>query len=182
MEQETLIRPSQKAFLLRNYAWAVVAVPLLLIAGLYLLLTASGPDFLLPIGSIPVMQVVLGLWALAVIFAAIALIHTRLHQRVYLALRSEELVYESGILNHHTVTVPLHMITDSQVTRMWFDRLIGVSTLKVNTSGGAGYEITAVDFPYEEIARMHAELLKLINKLPNSLSDDLARGKAPAKK
>ncbi len=184
---ETLIRPSPKAFLLRNYAWAAAAVPLLLLAGLYILFGSSGPDIILPLGSLPVMQVVLGLWSLAVIIAGFALIHTHLHQRVYLALRNEELVYESGILNHHIITVPLHMITDSQVTRMWFDRVIGVSTLKVNTSGGAGYEITAVDFPAEEIARMHSELLKLVNKLPNSLSDDLARGPAkpsggPAKK
>ena len=176
MDQETLIRPSQKAFLVRHYAWAVAGVPLLLVAGLYILLTAGGPDILLPIGSIPVLQVVLGLWSIAVICAAIALIHTRLHQRVYLALRSEEMVYEYGIFNHHTVTVPLHMITDSQITSEWLDRILGVSTLRINTSGGAGYEITAEDFPAAEIARMHSDLLKLINELPTSLPDNLAKG------
>lgn len=173
--QEILVRPSPKAFLLRRYAWAVALSLLLLLAGLYILFGSSGPDILLPLGSLPVMQVVLGMWSAAVILISIALIHTRLHQRTYLALRSEELVYEFGIINHHTTTVPLHMITDSQVTRLWFDRLIGVSTLRVNTSGGAGYEITAEDFPAADIARIHAELLKLINKLPTSLPDELSK-------
>ena len=182
MEQEILIRPSPKAFIIHRYLWSLVIALLLLLAGLYILFTSASPDFILPIGgSLPVIQIVLGLWSLAVIITGFAFIHTHLHQRAYLALRSEELVYEYGIINHHKITVPLHMVTDSQITRLWFDRLVGSATLQVDTSGGSGYEITAYEFGAADVERLYNELMKLINELPNSLPDDLAKDSGPAK-
>lgn len=175
MEQETLVRPSPKAFILRHYAWAVALSLLLLLSGLYVLFGSSGPDILLPLGSIPVMQVVLGLWSVAVILMGIALIHTHLHQRVYLALRNEELVHEFGIFNRHHVTVPLNRITDSLIYASWFDRILGVATLKVNTAGGKEFEIIATDFPNQGVKLIHAELNKLLRKMPDSLPDELAK-------
>ena len=183
-DPKIFIRPSPQVFFIRQYGMAALAALILVIGGLYLLLTASGPDFQFLSGSIPVMQVVIGLWAVAVILVSIGLIHTKMHQRVYLALMEEELVYEFGIFNHHTITVPFHMITDSQISNSWTDRLLHVSTLQVNTSGGPGYEILAVDFPASEIIRLHTELLKLVNELPTSLPDNLAKegGSPNAKK
>jgi len=157
------VHPNALAFFLKHYGYAVVAVVLLLPAGFFVLTETR------------VLEYALAVWALAVIILSTALIHTHLHQRVYLALTGEELVYEAGIFNHNHVTVPLNKITDTAIYQSWFDKLLGVATLRANTAGGAGYEVIAEDFPMDSIKMIHIELNKLLRHMPDSLPDELAK-------
>ena len=157
------IHPNPMAFFLKHYGYAVLVAILLLPAGFFVLTETRTIEY------------ALGVWAIAVILLATALIHTHLHQRTYIALTEEELVYESGIFNHNHVTVPLNKITDTAIYQSWFDKLLGVATLRANTAGGAGYEVIALDFPMDSIKLIHIELNKLLRAMPDSLPDNLAK-------
>ena len=156
------IHPRAPPFFLKHYGWAAAIAVLLLPAGWFVL------------SETRVMEYALGMWALAALIFSIALIHTRLHQRVYLALSEEEIVYESGILSRTKAVVPLHNVTDTSVYASWFDRLLGCATLSVNTAGGKDFEIVAKDFPCKDLDAIHGQLMKLVRRTPSSLPDTLA--------
>ncbi|VVB56866.1 Bacterial PH domain protein [uncultured archaeon] len=157
------IRPQPLSFFIKHYVWAAAAALLLIPGGLLVLMQTQ------------VLEFALAAWAVAVILLSAALIHTHLHQRAYLTLAGEELIYEFGILDHHRVAAPINKITDVGLDASWFERLIGACTLKVNTAGGTGYEILAEDFPRREVDVLYAELMRLMRKTPGSLPDELAK-------
>lgn len=157
------IRPHVQSFLLKHYGWPLLAALLLLPAG-YVVLAET-----------QVMEFALGLWAVAALTASVAGIHAHLYRRVYVAITREEVVHEHGILNHHKSVVPLNKITDTSVFASWFDRLLGVATLHVNTAGGKDFEIVAQDFSRKDVDALNNELTRLMRAMPDSLPDNMAK-------
>jgi len=154
----SVIHPDRRAFFIKHYALVGLVSLLLLPLGVWVLLEMRSLEW------------ALGAWALAVVLVSICLIHTHLHVRnVLLYQSSEEVVFETGILEHHKRVVPLHMITDSSVYRSFLDKMLGVATLRINTSGGSAYEIIAEDFPIGQVERIHQEIHLRMRRLPGSM-------------
>jgi uncharacterized membrane protein YdbT with pleckstrin-like domain len=164
MSEKFMIRPSEIGFFLRHYLWAGALSIILIPAGLIVLNETQALEW------------ALGIWTVAAIIISTALIHTYLNRRTaYIALSGEELVYEFGILSHNRIVAPINKITDVALEASWFERIIGVCTLKANTAGGSGYEIIAQDFAKKDVDKIYSELLHLIRKTPGSLPDELAK-------
>ncbi len=156
------IHPHALTFFIKRYAWPSVIALLLLPAG-YLVLAQT-----------QVMAFALAVWAVAAIILSVALIHTHLHQRVYLSISGEEIIYETSIFSQNKVVVPLNKITDTAVTASWFDRILGSATLHINTAGGKEFEIVAEDFSKSGVDKVSAMLTSLMRQMPGSLPDNLA--------
>jgi len=152
------IKPSLHGFYVRNYWLATIIAALLIFAGGY---------FLVFSGNV--------MWGLAsggagVLLVAVGIAHSSLNRKfTSLYLSEEELVYEEGVLSHHKRMVPIHMITDSTVQRSFFERILGIADLHVNTSGTGETEIIANDFSYAEIEKLHKEIYRLIRDTPASM-------------
>lgn len=120
-------------------------------------------------------MVALPLWIIGAAIIAFSVGHTVLHcNATMIYLTKEELVSETGIVEHHKVRVPIHMITDVKLHRDFVDKLIGTATIHVNTSGGKGYEIFG-HFEYPDLDELYNEVFALIRKTPASLPDKDAK-------
>lgn len=155
------IRPHLLGYFIRHYTVSSIGALLLILA-----------SFAAPfvIKDLPLLAVALFFVGIGIL--AISVAHTILfRQTTSLTLKEEEICYEEGILSHELITAPVHMVTDSTITRSFFDKIIGAATLGINTSGSPAKEIMAENFNYNDVKKMHDEMYKLINELPNSLRE-----------
>jgi len=138
------IKPSVLGFYVRHYLYATLFSLILVVAGIYM--------FTL-IREITISVAMIGL---AILIVAIGIIHSKVHAgSTYLEIDDKQLIFDTGILSHYRTIAPLAKITDSAMKRTFFERMIGVADLTVNTSGDSEPEITANDFEYAEVSKMH---------------------------
>ncbi|PIT84500.1 hypothetical protein COU37_03160 [Candidatus Micrarchaeota archaeon CG10_big_fil_rev_8_21_14_0_10_45_29] len=160
------IKPSLHGFYVRNYWVSTIIAVALILAGGYFLVFAGN------------MAWGLGAIGVGILLVVIGIAHSALNRKyTSLYLSEEELVYEEGVLSHHKRMAPIHMITDSTVKRSFFERILGIADLQVNTSGTSEIEIIANDFSYSEIDRMHKEIYRLIRGTPASMKKGYAEKK-----
>lgn len=81
-----------------------------------------------------------------------------------LIVDEEKVIYEYGILHHSVNTIPLKNITDFSLKRSFIQRLFNIATLSINTAGGQGFEINALDFNYPEVFRISSLLNSKIHR------------------
>ncbi len=159
------IRPNRLRFFIRNYLAAALFAALLFAVGF------AGASGAVPLDA----GAALGLWIAGTALILIGVAHSVLNYNttcIYLA--DEEVLYESGILSKKKISVPLHKITDTAVSRGIADKILGTAKIKINTSGSKGYEIEAT-FGNGDVGRLYAEIYRLINKTPKSLHGKLAK-------
>jgi uncharacterized membrane protein YdbT with pleckstrin-like domain len=105
------------------------------------------------------------------------LVHAYANQRTTLLyINNEEVIYETGIMEHSKRVAPIHMITDSHVHRSFMERIMGIAGMRINTSGTAEFEIDIDDFNYKDINALHDRIYRLIRKAPPSLKGEETRG------
>lgn len=155
-----ILHPGPKGFFVRNYGSVALFALLLILGGIAV--PFIGLDF-----SISGL-----LWAVGLLILGVTVAHTLLHDRhTSLFLSEEELVFETGIVNHSVKRVPIHKISDTSTEQDFLDKLIGSCNLRINTPGSQGYEVEADGFNYKQIKSFTDELYKLIHVTPDSLPD-----------
>jgi uncharacterized membrane protein YdbT with pleckstrin-like domain len=154
-----IIRPSFHGFFIKHYYLSTIFSAVLIVVGIVAI-------------SDPVLGIAaLGAIGLGVFLILFGLLHAYANQKTaMLYISDEEVIFESGIISHSKRMVPLHMITDSHVHRGFIDRIIGISGMRINTSGTSGFEIDIDDFNYPDIEMMHNRIHKLIRKTPSSIN------------
>ena len=74
-------------------------------------------------------------------------------------ITSDNISSESGIFLKTIIKVPLHRISDYKIDSSLVERLIGVSNIMIDTSGGsAGYELTMHDLENKDVDIIVAKL------------------------
>ncbi len=164
------IHPDALRFFAKHYWAAAVFAAMMFIAGF-----AVATDIYAAIDH----GIAISFWIAGTIVLVSCALHAYLHcRKAVLYFSGEEIIYEIGIISHNRQTVPLHMITDTKIFRSFADKILGSAMIEINTSGGSGYEIVAEDFSNRDVERVHAELMAMVRKAPESLPDKL--GKPPA--
>jgi len=69
-------------------------------------------------------------------------------------------------LSHIKKIAPISRITDSTLKRSFFERILGIADLQINTSGTGGVEIEADDFNYVELSEINDRINYLIHRTP----------------
>jgi len=111
------------------------------------LLVAASP-LLLPVAS-------LGAAALLVLTLPFASWLIRLHSHsIRCTITQSELVFTSGMLQKTTRTIPLSNIDNISVSRTFFQHLLSIGTLNIDTPGGYGYEAVLSDFGNNDISKI----------------------------
>ncbi|MCX6768600.1 MAG: PH domain-containing protein [Candidatus Micrarchaeota archaeon] len=101
---------------------------------------------------------------LAVLVLLFSIVHSKAHEMVTsVALEDNKLVHESGIFQHKKNSLPISMVTDSMVTRNPLERVLGVCTLQVNTSGTAAYEVVCDALDFGEAEKINGLLHEMIH-------------------
>ncbi|RME79906.1 MAG: PH domain-containing protein, partial [Methanobacteriota archaeon] len=100
--------------------------------------------------------------ALGALLLFIPIIHGKLHEMTTLAYTTDDnfIVYEKGIINHEKKKINMANITDTAITSSLGERLVNVSTLKINTGGSLGYEAVIGDLDSAEAEELHDFILK----------------------
>lgn len=146
------IRPSIRGFYAKNYLFATVLSIILVFAGAYMILLTREI-------MVSALLILAGIG-----IVAIGIAHSIVNSKTtYLELDDKQIVYDSGIFSHHRITAPISMVTDSTIKRTFFERIVGIADLHVNTSGTATVEILANDFDHEEVFEIHEKLNKMIH-------------------
>ena len=146
------IRPSTHGFYAKNYLFSTLLAVILFFSGIYMAFETG--ELLISIGLV----------VLGSLLIAIGIVHSVVNTKsTVLYLEENKLVYETGILSHHKKIAPLSMITDSTIERTFFERIVGVGDLHINTSGTAGIEILANDFNFEDVEKIHKQIYEIIN-------------------
>lgn len=178
MEQQT-IRPDRRGFFITNYSWVSI-LALFGVASFLASLTGS-----LPIGAL----VWLGIFAATAIIAALGWYYTKIYCSVTsISMAEDKLVYETGIFSHRRKNIPIHMVTDTSLNRSFFQKLIGVCTLNVSTSGSSGYELAIPNLPHGPACEFHDALYGAIQRFARKnvsgykRDDEDGRGHAQAEK
>ena len=159
------VHPNRFRYFLHNYFLVALLSSALFLAG-----------FLAAFSVIPGgAMLALPCWIIAAIAAIATIGHTALHcNATVIYLTGEEIIYETGIISHQKVSVPLHMITDTKLDRELIDKLLGTATIRINTSGGKDYEIVA-NFEFDDLNELYNEIYRLIRKTPTSMPDAEAK-------
>jgi membrane protein YdbS with pleckstrin-like domain len=148
------IKPSVRGFYIKRYATMTAAAIIILFAGLFIFLN---------LGFLAIFAIAC---LLSAIMVALGILHAALHRsHTSLHILNDSLVYEHGVLSHQKTSVPLDMITDSTTRRSFLDKIIGVSTLSINTSGTGEREIIAEDFEAAGVEKMSNEIHRLIREI-----------------
>ncbi|MFA5108664.1 MAG: PH domain-containing protein [Candidatus Micrarchaeia archaeon] len=148
-----IIHPSTFGFYARNYWTATLLSIVLFAAGIFMAFQGQ-------------IEIAAALIVVAIIIVVVGIGHSVIHHKhTSLSLTESEVVYETGMLNHRKIRAPIQMITDSQIKRTFVEKLVGISDLYINTSGGAHDEIVANDFESKEVEAMHDEIYRLIRQM-----------------
>ena len=149
-----LIRPSAFGFYAKNYWTATLLSLVLFAAGIYMLFEGQA-------------EICAALAVAAAIIVVAGAAHSIIHRKnTSLCLSEEEVVYEVGGFSQNKIRAPIQMITDSTIKRTFFEKMLGISDLYINTSGGPGTEIVANDFEHLQVEAMNDEIYRLIRKRP----------------
>lgn len=106
-----------------------------------------------------------GVFGFALLMLLFSIGYSYLHRRTTsLQAIDDRLEHDTGVIKHTKQKIPIRMITDTVVERGFLDRVLGVSTIKINTSGGMGYEVTLGLVDKKEAARFHDALFGIISK------------------
>ncbi|MCX8163037.1 MAG: PH domain-containing protein [Candidatus Micrarchaeota archaeon] len=140
-------KPNLKVFFLFNY--------------FYLVLISAFSSLLVLFSALFPLSLSLGafLFFFLVFLAIFPILAAAIHSYLYykntsLVVMDEKLIYETGILQHSVVTVPLKSVTDYSLKRSFIQRFFNVATLSINTAGGVGFEIIADNFDYQTLAEI----------------------------
>lgn len=150
------LRPSIHGFYAKNYLFATLLSIIMFFAGVYMIIFS------------PEIMISIGLLLLSVFLIVVGVVHSVVNSKtsmIYIE-NDEQLVYETGILSHHKKVAAVSRITDTAIKRSFFERIIGVADLQINTAGTADVEIMANDFNYTEINELHDRLNRLIHRVP----------------
>lgn len=148
-------KPTIKGYFIKHYLLLIPLSIIFILIGLYIILT--------PIILTSILGLILIILALFLI--AGALIHCKLHcDATSIYFDEDKLVYETGIIKHYKKKIPLHMITDSSLTRSFIEIIFGLATLNISTSGRSGYEIICDGLNYAETEKTHIFLYEKIKK------------------
>jgi len=98
----------------------------------------------------------LGGLLLNVIVLAATLGYSKIYcHNTLLSLKNDIIVYESGIISHNIITVPVKNVTDFTINRTLLERIFNVANIKINTAGGMGYEVVGDGFDYTGLVRIN---------------------------
>ena len=67
---------------------------------------------------------------------------SRLQKNYGFALREKDILYRRGYLVNKTTVVPFKRIQHASISRDVWDKMLGISTLKIFTAGGSGSDIS----------------------------------------
>jgi membrane protein YdbS with pleckstrin-like domain len=70
------------------------------------------------------------------------------------------IVYKTGILSVHENKIPIEKVTDSALNRSVMERIFGLTTLSINTSGGIAYEVMCEGLDYNDANQFQTKILK----------------------
>jgi uncharacterized membrane protein YdbT with pleckstrin-like domain len=84
-----------------------------------------------------------------------------------LKLYEDRVEMSRGVINSEVISVPLVKITDSKIKHSFIDRLLGVATVYINTSGKDDYEIILGGFAISDLENFHDQLYKLLSEEGN---------------
>lgn len=155
------IRPSFHGFFIKHYYLSSLFSIVMVVVGV------------LAISDAVLGTVALGAIGLGVFLIIWGLLHAYANQRTtVLYISDEEVIYETGILEHSKRVAPVHMITDSHIHRSFIERIVGIAGMRINTSGTSGFEIDIDDFNYSDIEKIHGIIYNLIRTTPSSLGKE----------
>jgi uncharacterized membrane protein YdbT with pleckstrin-like domain len=138
------MHPSFAAYYVRTYGFSLVFAAALFASGIFI------PQLKF---DLPFEVVFFALGAFIVFFSAL---YSALHVRTTsVSLEGELIVHRTGIIASYKRSIPAGMVTDISVNASAADKLMGVSNLRINTSGSAEYEIIAEGFPAGQVEKMH---------------------------
>jgi uncharacterized membrane protein YdbT with pleckstrin-like domain len=142
---ELVLKPKFIYFYLKRYGLILLILLIVLIGLSYLYIKKE-------VG----LEIFLGGIGINLIFLAATTIYIRMYcHNTVLSLKNDILVYESGILSHNIITVPVKNVTDFTINRNLFERIFNVADIKINTAGGMGYEITGDGFDYPSLIKIN---------------------------
>jgi len=79
---------------------------------------------------------------LFVIFLGIRFLDVILKQKYYgYALREKDILFRKGYIQTQITIIPFNRIQHSAINRSFFDKLFGISSLKIFTAGGSGSDM-----------------------------------------
>lgn len=139
----------------------LVAQPAMRVWWLYVIVTAS----LLLIKFTLLLQFswLEPVWRVGVALAAIGLAYLYLQRitTIY-QLNAIELTGKVGVFSKRITRIPLNRITNYESHSSFFERLLGLSNLLIDTPGGASYELTLSQLCHRDAERFSARLRQLI--------------------
>ncbi len=117
-------------------------------AGLFTLLALFFSSFL----GLYVFTIISIVWGIAFIFSFAAWLDTRFKR---IEISETNLLLKAGVFSVKTILVPFTGITNVRVRQSFFDRVVGVGTVVIDTPGGS-------NTPEIEIQRIPARALETI--------------------
>lgn len=106
--------------------------------------------------------------ALAVILGLAIIRGVLLYRSFKYVVKDEEFIVKKGILKKTILNIPLHRIQNISITQGFWQQLVNITTLSVDTAGSAGKEVEV----YLDETTSNA-LKEFLNKSRNNLGDDL---------
>lgn len=141
------IRPRFVGYFMTHYFF-VIPLAIVLLALAFINIDGMAPFFLF----------------VAALVLLISLVHSKVHEMVTcIYIEDNKFVHESGILKNKKNNLPISMVTDSLITRNIMERVLGVCTLNVNTSGTGAYEVICDALDFGEADKINNLLHEMIH-------------------
>lgn len=130
------------------------ALMILIFGGIGAFLVLNGPDLLIFIAA-----------GVLTVFFAIRITDIILKQKFYgYALREKDIIFRQGYISTQTTIIPFNRIQHSSVNRSFFDKLFGISSLKIYTAGGSGSDMAIPGLTPERAQNLNSAISENISK------------------
>lgn len=93
---------------------------------------------------------------LIILFLIIRFIDVILKQSRYgYAIREMDILFKSGYISSKIIIIPFNRIQHSAINRSFFDKIFGISSLKIYTAGGSGSDMSIPGLLPEEAIQLN---------------------------
>lgn len=117
-------------------------------------------------------DILIGIWIVGLLVCILSHIVNYFRS---LEITEEDIIFKVGVLNVRSVVVPYEQITNINVKRNLFDRIVQLGTLEIDTSGTHGTEIVMEHIPKKKLE----EAVDIIRERRTSV---IKKGKDDSKK
>jgi membrane protein YdbS with pleckstrin-like domain len=88
----------------------------------------------------------------------------KLLQSLGYAVRDKDVVYKRGFIFNKTTIIPFNRVQHASISRGFWDKVLGISTLNIFTAGGSGSDITIPGLDPEMAVRLKEAIAVKISK------------------